>query len=504
MSEPSAVPGAAAPPSAFGRRAGLIFFGRFVLGLGQLLTIAALVHLLDKRSFGALSHLLLLYATATGIVVMATPDNVLFFFPRLDPGQRRATAWQLVRILGALGALAGAVLLVLGLFPGTVFGDAPWAARYVPLLAVYAMLDLPAWMLPNLLIVEDRHRWASLVSIGQSAAQVLAILVPCALGLPLWAPLVALIGYGVLNFGALLIVVRRLYRAHTPTPGAVTVRRHVAYALPLGLSVIVGTVIRQFDKFVVLYVIGLTAFAEYTVGAWEIPLVTLLPYSIGAAAVPLMVKSFRADRPREALALWKGTIPKVALIVLPVVVLFLICADDFIDLIFGSEYLRAAGPLRLFTLILLQRVAEYGAILRAGGLTRPIFISSLIALAGNLVLSVPLAYLIGFNGPALAALLATIPCFLYVIRRIGLATGTSFREAFPWAAYGRVLGVALLAAGPAAAVKWGAGLSASLNVAVVGAGYLICFALLGTLTRTIRREDWSFVRRWLSLRDLIR
>jgi O-antigen/teichoic acid export membrane protein len=497
-----------APPAArltrdFGHKAGLIFFGRLIQGIGQLVMVAMLAHLLDKGSVAVLTFLFLLYNTVSTLTVMATPENVLFFLPKQTRGERRATARQIARILVVLGFVAAGIILLCHLFPGVVFAKTPLAAVYAPLLAAYAVFEVPATMLPNLLIAEDHHRLASWVSIFQALVQMLAVLLPCLLGLPLWMPFAWLVGYGVLHCTVLLLALHYLYRGVPQQPPKVTLRQHASFALPLGISSVMGQITQQFDKFVVQYVFGMLSFADYSFGAWEIPLVTILPFSIGAAVVPLLVRAFEERRPQEALALWKSTIPKTSLLVLPIAVVFLLCADDFIELAFGTAYLRAATPLRLYTVILFHRVVEYGAIMRAAGETKAVLHCSIILFVSNAVLSVPLAYLVGFNGPALATLLANVPSFLYVLHRIAKATNSPWRRAFPWADYGKVFGLAALAALPAIAFRIWVRLPAATDFAVVGAGYLALFVGLASAAGAIRRSDWAFVGRWLTLRQLV-
>ena len=463
---------------------------------------AILVHVMDKASFAVLAFLLLLYGTVSSLVVMAMPENVLFFLPKQSLGERKATAWQVARILGLLGVAASAVILACGLLPDLVFAEVPLAARYAPLMAAYALFDVPALMLPNLLIAEDRHRWASWVSIFQTAGQILAVLIPCILGMPLWAPLALLSGYGIVHLAALLLALYLLYRDTKATPCPVTLREHLSFAVPLGLSGIVAKVTSQFDKYVVLYVIGVMAFTDYSVGAWEIPLVNVLPFSIGAAIVPVLVRSFAQGRRREALETWKSTIPKTSLLVVPISFVFLICADDFIQLLFGRAYLGATVPLRLYPVILLWRVVEYGAILRAGGDTKALLNLILILFLSNAVLSIPLAYLVGPTARRCDRA-RHVPTMAYVLHRIARLTDSSMRTVFPWAAYGRVLGIAAAVAVPAVAFRWAVTLSPAADFAVVGVGYLTLFALVASLAGTIRREDWAFVGRWLSMRQLV-
>jgi len=60
-----------------------------------------------------------------------------------------------------------------------------------------------------------------------------------------------------------------------------------------------------------------------------------------------------------------------------------------------------------------------------------------------------------------------------------------------------------VAAIPAVAFRWYVTLPPAADLAVIGTGYLALFALLGTLVGVIRREDWTFAGRWLSMRQLV-
>jgi len=63
--------------------------------------------------------------------------------------------------------------------------------------------------------------------------------------------------------------------------------------------------------------------------------------------------------------------------------------------------------------------------------------------------------------------------------------------------------IAVLVALPAVAFRSLVSLPAGADLAVVASGYLLLFGLVATLAGAIRRADWAFVGRWLSMRQLV-
>jgi O-antigen/teichoic acid export membrane protein len=197
---------------------------------------------------------------------------------------------------------------------------------------------------------------------------------------------------------------------------------------------------------------------------------------------PFVKGYLEGDKPR-LLSLWCTAISKVALLVVPLAVLAILVADQLVVILFTEEYRAAALPFRIYTIILFHRVAEYGLVLRAAGDTRSLWTASFILLIGNVVLSVPLVLLLGMPGPALATLLANIPAWLYVLHQIGRALDVGLSAVFPWGWYGKVIGVAALAAGPVLPLVLWLDWPPAIVLAVATITYLVGYAVLLHLFR---------------------
>ncbi len=115
-----------------------------------------------------------------------------------------------------------------------------------------------------------------------------------------------------------------------------------------------------------------------------------------------------------------------------------------------------------------------------------------------MLLSVPLLFLIGFEGPAIGTVLAFIPMVAAYCWCISRATGVGFRETFPVVDYLKVVAVGAVAAGAAVAVKLSLPFGAALRLIAIAVVLLAVFVLVGRATRLIRREDWLYLGQWFS------
>jgi hypothetical protein len=83
---------------------------------------------------------------------------------------------------------------------------------------------------------------------------------------------------------------------------------------------------------------------------------------------------------------------------------------------------------------------------------------------------------------------------------IGRAAGVPTRHVFPLGNYLRVFALASVAGALGYGVKRLLPVHAALLLSAEIVTVLGTFMLLGTLTKTIARSDWAFVRDWLKLK----
>ncbi|MBI5916437.1 MAG: oligosaccharide flippase family protein [Bacteroidetes bacterium] len=483
-------PASGHPPTSLARKAGIFTVSRAVTILTQMLAGVVLTHALSEADAGIVFYLvLLLYGTALTFGQLGLPDSVFFFFEKLPPAARKSFTLLLSKTLLRLAFAAAAIMLAIGWLGSSQEG---FGEVRTLIWAVMAMLlfELPTMPLPNVLIALDRAKAAAWLNIFTGLTQFMAMALPLLLPDPVAAIPIGLLVYSILRMVVSTAIFRKLFRNEPtePLPDG-TLREVFRYSLPLSLAQIFWTLNRQVDKYVVQWFLP-AFFAVYSAGALEIPIIPTIAYSVAAVMMPQLVGHHLRGERSQLLELWYRSIRKVTVIVLPLVMVFVVAAEEFIALLFPDNYADAVIPFRIYTLILLQRVASYSNMQKALGSTGDITRAAIYLFSINALLAVPLVLWLGMAGPPLAALLANTFSWWYALRKIQLLLKVKFREVFPFGFYGKALGVAALAAVPVFLLKQQVEMPAAIGFAMLAVCYLLVYLLLARLTGIVPEEDW--------------
>ncbi len=494
-------------------QAGVLVLGKILATLSEAVVPLAIVRLLGKADVGILSGLLLVYSTVALVLTAGFPETLTFYLPARSPAERKAIARKVAQALLLLGVLGGMVLLGISvaarLLPslnGSAGNGASTAStaslKYLALLALYPIADLPGRMLPNLLIVEQRAKAAAGVGIVKAIGSAAAALVPVALGAPLWLVVLSIGSFGFVFGAVLLYYINALYPGVPHVESPIRMRTLLNFGLPLGLTDIVSMLNNQLDRYLIVFFFPVAALAEYQAGAWQIPIITTIPYTVGAVYAPRFVELFREGRNEEAIGIWRHSALKTALLVVPITMVFVVAAEETMELLFTAAYLRAAPVFRWYCLLTLGRVATFGSVIVAAGSPRFVFQAAIVSLLSNALFCSVLVKLVGFDGPAIGTAFAFIPSAIYYCFCIALATKLKLRQIFPLMGYLRVLALGVVASIPAWLFKYAVHWSAAFRLPVEAVLVLGTFALVGTLVGEIRRTEWVFLGNWLRLRML--
>ena len=477
--------------SSISQKASIMVVSRAVTIASQMASIIILTRLLSKETFGLLSFLLLAFATVTTLAQLGLPESIFYFFERVSSNAKKSFVLLTSKVLFFIGIGASLILVAFNYLAPLLGFEVQ--GLFLPLIFLL-LLELPVTPLTNALIAIDNARAAAWFNIASGVLQFGALVTPVLLGFSLEAIVTCLVIYGAIRFlfGTILFFKNFKGERGDLPPGML--KEQFRYSIPLGLSQILWGLNRQIDKYVVAAFLPLAAFAEYTVGSWEIPLIPAIAYSVASVMMPNLV-SFHLDKKiTELLELWNKAIRKVSIIVLPLVVLFLIMAEEFIVLVFSEKYIAAAVPFRIYTLIILQRVAAYSSMLKAIGETRVIIYSAIYMVIINAVLSVPLVIWLGMMGPPLATLLANIFTWGYALRKISGALDVTVSQVFPFRFYLKALSISSIAGITAWILKenWGWDYQAKLLGGILI--FLAVYIIFASLARLISKEDLTFFK----------
>lgn len=493
-------------------KTGVVVFARIITTLLDLAIVIATIQLLSKTDFAVIGFLLMVHEVARNLATLGFPESIFYYFERVTKSARKAFVFQTGGILAGMGLIAGLVILAISVFAPTILSN--WDPSNIqkvqdllPLMALVTVLEVPTWPVTNVLLAADRQKDSAWYEMLTSVLTFTCLILPLALGYPLTVAVMGLAIYAVVRFIGSIIWVFVVLPGDTQVSSGIPLKKQVNFSVPLGLSSLVNKLNKYVDKFVVSILLPAAVYAEYTIGAQEVPIIRVIPFAVGSVLISRYVSLDLESKKQELLDLWYKGIEKVSLMVLPLTVLSIVIAPDLISLIAESEgtsYDNAVIPFQIYNMIVLIRVTHYGSILQAFGDTKGVMYLSINLVIANIILSIPFTIMWGIIGTALSTLIANVYNWYVMLRRIGGHMDIPAYKVLPFTFYFRVLGISVLCGIPV----W---LSRSYLIGeeqvLVGLAwsiplYLTIFTALGTLLNIITRDDWKKLRSWLSLKFL--
>ncbi|MCC5940944.1 MAG: polysaccharide biosynthesis protein [Balneolaceae bacterium] len=493
-------------------KTGVVVFARIITTVIDLAIVIATIQILSKTDFAIIGYLLMIHEIARNVATLGFPDSVFYYFERVSGSAKRGFVLQTTAILGATALIAGAVVLLVSLVVPAILPQ--WDSESIaqiqyllPFMALVVLLEIPTWPVTNILLALDRQRDSAWYEMITSMLTLVCLVGPLALGFGLEAAVYGLTFYAVIRFVGSWILMKIVLPEGKMADSTVTVKQQADFAIPLGLSSLVNKINRYTDKFVVSILLPASAYAEYTIGAQEVPIIRVIPFAVGTVLISRYVAFQLENKKEELLALWYKGVEKVSLMVVPLTVASIIIASDLIAIVAeseGTEYRNSVIPFQIFNLIVLLRVTNYGSILQAFGDTKGVFYLSLNLVLANIILSIPLTIYFGIIGTAAGTFIANFYNWIITLRRIGGHMQLPARKVLPFPFYLKVLGIAFVVALPVwysrvvliPAENALAGLTFSLFT------FLALFAVIGTAFGVISGDDWKKLKEWLSLKFL--
>jgi O-antigen/teichoic acid export membrane protein len=502
----------AGPPSddaALARGAGQVTLANLISGLSNLLLLVVLTRILPREDM-AVVLFVYLFSEVVGVLgTLDLPAAMVYYVSRLPAAQARVVG---LRTAGWL--LRGSAVLALGLlaltpFAGDVFAQ-PRLGEVLPWLAFGLFADLPGQALPGFLLARRASGAYLRTTVLYTGLRFGGLVIPALLGAPVTEMIAC---FAVASWVRLADLAHRLYVVERgdSKPEGWAMRDLLRFSAPLVASTLVGKLGVQFDKYLLSVIAAPQAFAAYAVGAFELPLVSGVAYSVTNALMPELTRRHGTGDLVGARTLWHAAMVKVSAIMFPVFVFTVIMAEPMMRTLFSSAYADAAIPFRIIALLLPLRLCGYGAVSRSLGQSRPVLWGSLGAATVNLGLAWPLYALLGLAGPALATILGQMTAIATILWAIRRALDARPSELLPLRGLARTMAAAILAGFLPLGLLLGSGLPDAALLALGLALHLVVYVLIGRRIGALTEADLEYfksilpaVRRRLRVRTTAR
>ncbi len=400
-----------------------------------------LVRLISQEDFGAWRQFMVLSNIAMNVAVFGLPRSLMYFFSTASPVQQGAIARRTMWLTLAVAAVT-MVVFYFGLPVAAERFDSPGLAEYAFLFSTFLGLSFPTMIAFALFITANRR--------GLSAG------VRVALGMIKLAVLMALVWWDaslksfliVMNVFAIaqFFVLLALYlKVAGPTVGPMwqNFRAQWKYSTNVAVQTIAGQIGAETDKLLVSSAYNPARFGSYSVGARELPLVPMIPYSITDSISPDLSRLSVAGKFDEFRELWHRWIKRAAVLMYPIFALVLFQHKEIVTILYTADYIEGAIPMLIIgCLIPLRMTSFYQVMLSLNG-SRVIMYGSIAMLIIIASLSWIFLHTFGLWGPALAILIAEYTVNSAVLISISKRTGLTFAKVLPWGFLFRLLVIAV-------------------------------------------------------------
>lgn len=321
--------------------------------IGFVFTLALpllLVRIFDRTQIGIYRQMFLVIATAQNILPLGFQLSIFYYLPR-EKERRGTMVFNVVVYLLSAGIFACALVT---LWPGVldlIVGSSVLRA-YAPLIGVTMLL----WIFASLLDV------VATANEDVALSTVFIITVQLTRTIFLVGNVLIFHTIGSLLYGAILVGIFQnvllLWYLNSRFPkywhefSWKVFGEQASYVLPFGVAGIVYTMQSDLNSYLVAHRFAPSEYALYSVGASQLPLVTLLRDSVNSVLLPRVSGMQQSGATEEMRELMFRAMRKLAAVYLPVCAGILVLGHELLITMYTKQYIESYPILALNAILL--------------------------------------------------------------------------------------------------------------------------------------------------------
>lgn len=388
--------------------AGVVGLGRGLYVTSLFILNIGLARCLGTESFGAFQQVFM-FSAFFMILTMGIPETLYFFLPRISDEEKKSLLGQTLVILFAIGILSAALIWIFAPFLSGM-QKTPEIMRNLRLFGVYGAFLVASSFADPVFIYFKRTKYLFLLSAVHGVFFIILTFWEYFSKADVYYLFLSMSIFGVFKYAAALAFLFKTSPGKEPVKfslGRKMFFLQLGFSLPIALSNSIDIISKWMDKYVVSFIFGPGSLGIFTVGAIEIPFISVIVSSIYNVVTPALSTYYKNNEIDRFVKLNEGTLMVTSKIIWPMAAYLFIFADHIVPLIFKSTYAGAVEPFRIYLLMIPLRITSFGSVLIALGKPRYVLLTALAAMIMNAVLSIVLAYKVGFVGPAIATVIST-------------------------------------------------------------------------------------------------
>lgn len=396
--------------------------------------LMAMARMLDKSELASYRQVFLAIHLMSTLMCLGINQGISYILP-VEKIRVRGRIADAVFVLGLMGILYAIAIACGGNQWIAERFNNPKLAKLLLWMIPFMLVHLPGLIIDPVLVAIGQSKKAIVFEVSKQLVLGICTIIPLLLWQNLEAPLIGnMVAFVIMSVAG----IRLMYRASgsessNPYPSTTGIKELIFCSVPLAFAGLATALENQLDQIIVANLCSPLVFAEYSLGAKEIPLIGVITSSIMAILVVELRKSVAVDNLDRAIDLFRKCAVKSSIILLPAMLFFYVNAENFMIFMYTSEYTQSSIPFKIYLLTMPLRTVIFISLLTALGEQKKIMWCAVVSLILNGSLSV---YLVGEYGSAAAAAWVTVgvmylfslPIYLKIIKN---RSGKTFMAVIP-------------------------------------------------------------------------
>jgi len=400
-------------------------------GAGLILT-RLLSQFLSIHDYGTYSQILLIVSTVTSVTILGMIDGVNYFYcNEQDPEKRESYIATMFALQSIVGTVSGIIVMALTV-PLCSYFDNPDIKKLLIFAAVLPLLQNLFWLYHMLI-----------VSIGKAKMLALRNLINAIVKLVSFA-LIVLNGGGVVLILATTLVIdivqliyfwgvirRNGCRIRFSKIRFRLSREILKYCLPMAMFVMINSLNRDMDKYIISLWMDTESLAIYSNAAKMLPF-DIIMTTFCTVLMPKITKMIAVKEYQRTTETYRHFLELSYISTGILCCAALSAAPQLMTLLYSKNYLAGLRVFCVYILVDLVRFMSVTVILSAAGKTKTLLWLGTVALGCNAVLNVVLYHALGMVGPAIATLISTILLGIWMLKLSAKELHAKLKDFFDW------------------------------------------------------------------------
>lgn len=207
------------------------------------------------------------------------------------------------------------------------------------------------------------------------------------------------------------------------------------YILAMASVGLIGVLNGFVDQLMVSIMLNVSDYAMLKIGAFQIPIISIVTGSLLTAMIPLLSKMYKDNKIEDIIKTWSKSIEKATVLLIPIIIFCLVFAQEIIISFFGSKYEPSVIIFQTYMFQWLRAVVIFGGVMGAIGLEKELFKNTMFMTFLNIVINYVMILNFGIIGAALTTTVLNYFGAVLLIRVIDNKLNRSFVDYFPFRVY---------------------------------------------------------------------